>query len=73
MNILYIAYSCNPYNGSEDKIGWNVPMESAKLNEKVYVVTKEEHREVISQYLKEHQINNIEFYFVDIPKVYKNL
>lgn len=73
MNILYIAYSCNPYNGSEDKIGWNVPIESAKLNEKVYVVTKEEHREVISQYLKEHQINNIEFYFVDIPKVYKKI
>lgn len=31
MNILYIAYSCNPFVGSEDKIGWCVvPYESSK-------------------------------------------
>ena len=41
MNILYIAYSCNPFAGSEDKIGWCVPYESSKTN-KVYVITKEE-------------------------------
>ena len=40
MNILYIAYSCNPFAGSEDKIGWCVPFESSKTN-KVYVITKE--------------------------------
>ena len=32
MNILYIAYSCNPFAGSEDKIGWCVPYESSKTN-----------------------------------------
>ena len=49
MNILYIAYSCNPFAGSEDKIGWCVPFESSKTN-KVYVITKEEqrHMEVVN-------------------------
>ena len=43
MNILYIAYSCNPFAGSEDKIGWCVPYEISKTNT-VYVITKEEQR-----------------------------
>lgn len=54
MNILYIAYSCNPFAGSEDKIGWCVPFESSKTN-KVYVITKEEQREpVVSILFKNH-------------------
>lgn len=72
MNIMYIAYSCDPYNGSEDKIGWNVPVESAKTNN-VYVITKEEQRRSIEKYLSEHMLENIEFYFIDIPKFYKKI
>ncbi len=72
MNILYIAYSCLPDKGSEEKIGWNVPLESAKTN-KVFVVTKEEHRRTIEDYIKEHNITNPKFFFVDIPKVYKKV
>lgn len=70
LNILYIAYSCLPNKGSEEKIGWNVPLESAKTNN-VYVITKEEHRKTIEEYLLANNIKNIKFYFVDIPKVYK--
>lgn len=33
MKILYIAYSCNPYAGSEDKIGWNIPYAACEENE----------------------------------------
>lgn len=73
MNILYIAYSCSPYSGSEDRIGWNVPYESSKINTKVCIITKEEHREEINRYIKENNINNLEVYFVDIPKVYKKI
>ena len=51
MNILYIAYSCSPYHGSEDKIGWNVPVECAKTNN-VFVITKEEQREYTENYLR---------------------
>ena len=55
MNILYIAYSCLPDSGSENKIGWNIPIESSKSNN-VFVVTKEEHREAIEAYLKKHPL-----------------
>ena len=72
MNILYIAYSCNPFQGSEDKIGWNVPVESAKTN-KVYVISKEEQRKPVEKYLSEHDVKNIEFFFVDIPSFYKKI
>ena len=72
MNILYIAYSCDPFQGSEDKIGWCVPLESAKSN-RVFVITKEEHRPIIESYLKEHAVDNLKFYYVDIPALYKKL
>lgn len=72
MNILYIAYSCSPYYGSEDKIGWNVPLECAKTNQ-VFVITKEEHRADIESFLAKEPLNNISFSFVDIPAVYKKL
>ncbi len=72
MNILYIAYSCKPNKGSEEKIGWNVPVESAKHN-KVFVVTKIESREAIEEYLKKNPIENIKFYYIDIAGVYKKI
>lgn len=72
MNILYIAYSCDPYNGSEDKIGWNVPLVSSEQNN-VFVITKTEHREVIENYLREHKQKNIKFYFIGIPNIYKKI
>ena len=74
MNILYIAYSCNPFAGSEDKIGWCVPYESSKTNtNKVYVITKEEQREPVEKYLQSHPLENIKFYYVDIPNFYKKI
>ena len=72
MNILYIAYSCNPFAGSEDKIGWCVPYESSKTN-KVYVITKEEQRAPVEKYLQSHPLENIKFYYVDIPNFYKKI
>ena len=72
MNILYIAYSCSPFCGSEDKIGWNISVESAKMNN-VFVITKEEHRESIEQYLQENPMENIRFYYVDIPDFFKRI
>lgn len=72
MNILYIAYSCSPYHGSEDKIGWNVPVECAKTNN-VFVITKEEQREYTENYLKNKPVENIRFYYVDIPEIYKKI
>ena len=72
MNILYIAASCAPNMGSEDKIGWNIPLESAKINQ-VYVITTEKQREAIERYRRENKIGNIQFYYVDIPKIHKKI
>lgn len=72
MNILYIAYSCSPYHGSEDKIGWNVPYACAREH-KVFVITKEEQRQSVEHFLAEHPQRNMHFYYVDIPEVYKKV
>lgn len=72
MNIIYIAYSCSPFNGSEDKIGWSIPFESAKTNQ-VFVVTKEEQRSSIEKYLECNTVGNMHFYYVDIPAFCKKL
>lgn len=61
-----------PNKGSEEKIGWNIPLEASKTNE-VFVLTKEEHRKAISEYVSENKIDNIKFYFCDIPAVYKKM
>lgn len=72
MNILYIAYSCKPNKGSEEKIGWNIPLESAKHN-KVFVITKTESREAVEEYLRQNPTENIKFYYVDIANFYKKI
>ena len=72
MNLLYIAYSCDPYQGSEDRIGWRVPIESAKSN-RVFVITKKEHEKTIETYLSENECPDITFFYVDIPRSYKRL
>lgn len=72
MRILYIAYSCSPYHGSEDAIGWNIPLESAKENT-VFVITKEEQRKYIESYAQRHEIKNIRFFYIDIPSIYKKI
>lgn len=72
MKILYIAYSCNPYAGSEDKIGWNIPFAASSDNE-VWVITKEEQRPYVEKFLKETPVKSLHFNFVDIPKIYKKI
>ena len=72
MNIIYIAYSCNPHAGSEDKIGWSVPLESSRSN-RVHVITKEEQREPVGRYLAAHPACDIRFHYVDIPSACKRV
>ena len=72
MNILYIAYSCDPYNGSEDKLGWNIPLEAAKSHN-VFVLTKAAHKKNIEKYCNENETGNIQFYYADIKRIYKKI
>lgn len=66
MRILYIAFACNPYVGSEAFCGWSWPLAMRKYCE-VYVVTRKENRIGIEKYLGEHKINDINFFYYDIP------
>ena len=72
MNIIYIAYSCNPYNGTEDKLGWYIPYYAAK-QDNVVIITKEESRQSIEKFLREKNNKNIEVYYVDVPSLYKKI
>lgn len=54
MNILYIAISCGPNLGSEDAVGWNVPLEMARLGHRVTVLTRSGKREEIEAYIAAH-------------------
>ena len=72
MNIIYIAYSCNPYNGTEDKLGWYTPYYASK-NNNVTIITKEESRESVEKFIDENKCNNINVHYIDIPIVYKKI
>lgn len=72
LSILYIAYSCSPFNGSEDRVGWKICEEAAKLHD-VYVLTKADCKDAIESYCQEHDLDNIKFFYVDIPNIYKRL
>lgn len=66
MNILYLAFACNPYTGSEAQCGW-AWVDGMRKFAQVSVVTRTENRENIQRYLQENQINNIKVYYCDVP------
>ena len=73
MRLLYISYSCDPYNGSEDQIGWNVPFNAFMQGNEVIVLTKAEHKASINKYLEEHPEIKIDFHYIDVPLIYKKV
>ena len=72
MTILYIAFSCNPYNGTEDRLGWYIPYYASKENN-VIIITKEEQREAIERFRKESRCDGLTVVYVDIPAIYKKI
>lgn len=67
--ILVTAYAINPYKGSEDGMGWNMILQIARF-QKVIAITRENNAEAINQYIKEHQVPNVEniqFEYFDTP------
>ena len=67
MNILLAAYACEPNNGSEPEVGWQMVIQIAKRlqNDKVYVITKKNNKEIIE---KEDYPSNLIFYYYELPK-----
>lgn len=73
MRICYIAYSCSPYGGSEEAIGWNLPYAMARFAD-VTVITKEEQRAAIEDFGRKAGLpETLSFHFCDIPPAYKRL
>lgn len=68
MNILYLAFACNPYAGSEAQCGWSWAMGMRKFAQ-VSVVTRTENKQDIQRYLQTNQIEDLHVYYCDIPNV----
>lgn len=71
MNIIYIAYSCAPNNGTEDKLGWYIPYEVSKRNN-VWVITKPQGKKAIENFQKENN-SNIHVVYCDISDILKKI
>lgn len=66
MNILLLAYACEPGAGSEYGVGWMVPLTMATRypDVDIYVLTRSRCKEKIEQ---EEKPANLHFMFYDIP------
>jgi glycosyltransferase involved in cell wall biosynthesis len=68
--ILASVYAVNPYNGSEDGMGWNYVYQIARY-QKVVAVTRENNKEPIERYMNENPdsvYENIQFLYYDLPR-----
>lgn len=65
--ILISAYACEPNKGSEPGVGWNWSMRLSEYYD-VYVITRENNRQVIEQYLTKNPNENINFFYHDCSK-----
>ena len=67
MNILLGVYACEPNNGSEPEVGWQMANELAKAmpEHTFYAVTKANNREVINA---ESYPDNLKFFYYALPK-----
>lgn len=54
MRILYVALSCGPNLGSEDAIGWYLPIAATRAGHDVTVLTREDKREEIQTFIESH-------------------
>ncbi len=70
--ILISAYSCEPYKGSEQAVGWNIVLELAKYNQ-LHVVTRANNQKSIEKFLKNRNDLNLKFYYYDTPKIFLSL
>lgn len=67
MKILYSAFTAFPSAGSEAQCGWAWANAMRNYNE-VYIVTRNEARADIENYIKENNIDNIKVFYHDIPE-----
>ena len=65
LKILLSAYACEPNKGSEPEVGWKWATTLSKLGHEVYVITRQNNKENIENYLTNKKIPNLYFYYFD--------
>ena len=67
MNIFLGVYACEPNNGSEPEVGWQMVNEIAKAmpDDNIFAITKKNNKDAIE---KEGYPKNIKFFYYQAPK-----
>lgn len=69
MNILVIAYACEPNRGSEPGVGWNwVKLMADSKEHNITVITRANNKEVIDNYMMSYSDMRADFMYYDLPK-----
>ena len=66
LKVLLSAYACEPGEGSEPGVGWNVAVHLAQHHD-VWVLTRANNRAVIERELEKNPIPNLYFVYHDLP------
>lgn len=66
MKILYDCFSCSPYYGSDEEIGWKWPYLMRRYHE-VWALVRKDRKKDIEKYCQENDIRDIHFVYCDIP------
>ena len=67
LRVLISAYACEPGQGSEPGVGWNISKEMAKHHD-VWVLTRSNNRKVIEEELAVNPVEGLCFFYHDLPK-----
>jgi glycosyltransferase involved in cell wall biosynthesis len=68
MRILLSAYACDPFQGSEPRVGWNWALTLAAAGHEVCVITRESNRPSVERYLSTRSIHNLQFIYLPLSK-----
>jgi glycosyltransferase involved in cell wall biosynthesis len=66
MRILLSAFACDPNQGSEEGVGWAWAYHLAKAGHEVCVLTRDHHRPVIEDKLRELELLKLHFEYVGV-------
>lgn len=64
LKILVSCYACSPYRGSEPGMGWSFVSGLSKHHDVFVITEKEKWEQDISKALKEFNITNVKFHFI---------
>ncbi|MCU0515905.1 MAG: glycosyltransferase [Oscillatoria sp. Prado101] len=64
MKVLLSCFACEPGSGSEEGVGWNTVLQTAKYGE-VWVLTRTFYRSAIEAELSRHPLPNLHFVYIE--------